>query len=222
MKIPSFLLLTGLALGSLASTAQAQFTGNYALTPPSGQDFTGNTTAGFWNFSISPIAGGGGSGSLDTTLQPNSFTMQAVASGTSNSTISSLAYVSVPEAGTITFDYNFTDNFQGTGGTANFTYDQNEVPIVISSNSTGSGSWEVQPGDSLSFNTFASGGEVGGFFPQQTQSVVTISNFSFTNATVPEPAEFALGAGLLAIGVAQWRRRKSPGASLSRRTTAQS
>jgi len=207
MKIPSYLLLTGLALGSLASSAHAQFTGNYALTPPSGQDFTANTTAGFWDFSISPVSGGGGSGSFDTTLAPNSFTMQAVAAGTANSTISSVAYGSVPAAGVITFDYNFTENFLGSGGTANFTYDRNGTPTVISGNSTGSGVWDVAPGDSLSFNTFASGGEIGGFFPEQTQSVVTLSNFSFTGATVPEPAEFALGAGLAALGLALGRRR---------------
>jgi len=207
MKTSVAALLALTLFAALAPDARADFSGDYALTPPPGGLSTANnTSAGAWLFTLHQ--GGAANGSLDTTNAPASFNIQAVAIGTFNSITSTLAYANVPEAGTITFDYDFTNVQLGTGGSANFTYTQNSTPIVFSGNATGSGSWTVSQGDDIGFSVFAQGGTAVGLgFPEQTQSVVTISNFAFAPTPVPEPSEFALGAGVLALGVALARRR---------------
>jgi hypothetical protein len=205
--------LAGLTLLLLAPLAHAQFVGNYTLTPPSGAVYTSNVTLGAWDFA-NVTSGSGGSASLDSSGAPNSFVLtssQFGMGGTNNANLTLAA--SVPLAGTINFDYSLVVT-SGLGASGIFSYQKDLVSSSFGATTTGTASWNVVPGDTLGFYVNSIGGSSMSmgfmntpiFTPTQGSAQVTISNFSFTPA-IPEPADFGTGAGLLALGVALWRRR---------------
>lgn len=212
--------LAGLTLLLLAPLARAQFVGNYTLTPPSGATYTSNVTLGAWDFA-NVTSGTGGSGTLDSTGAPNSFVLTSSQFGMSGVNAANLTLAaSVPLAGTINFNYSLVVN-AGFGASGVFSYQKDLVSSSFSTTTSGTASWNVVPGDTLGFYVNSIGGSsIGTGFtpdsiintpifntPTQGSAAVTISNFSFTPA-IPEPADFAVGAGLAALGVALCRRRK--------------
>ncbi len=228
-------VLALLGLGcALAPLAQAQFTGNYSLTPPTAQNVTTANTLGLWSFTLV----GTGNGYIDTTSAPSSFVLSSSASGTGLGLNASLTLASVPQAGTISFNYNFSASTFGSTppSIAQFTYGQNLNTNTLVTSSSNTVTWNVLAGDTIFFTAYAVGGEdmmaggaggiggIGGIggppmggagaggtvTPTTGTATVSVSNFTFTPAAIPEPADFALGGGLLALGAGAMRRRKTP------------
>jgi hypothetical protein len=204
-----FFFLVLFLLGSLTPVTRAQFIGDYALTPPAGSVITSNSTAGNWNFSL--VTTGSATGSLDTSLAPDSFTLQSTATGSGNSITDTLNFLSVSQAGTISFNYNSALNAGGIAFGTDFSYSNSRNGLLDLASTADSFMSSVLPGDTLSFSTTATGGVLfglGGPTSTQAEALVTISNFSFTPASVPEPANYAVASGIVTLLIAIFRRRQ--------------
>jgi hypothetical protein len=228
MKILPYLFTAFFIVVGL-STAQAQFVGDFALTPPSANIYSANTTVGNWTYTVMNT---GGNGQISTVSAPANFTLSASGFGAGLGSTSTLEYPSVPVDGTLAFDYIVNLGGSGGGASATVTFGHSaDTPITLTSSGSGSVSWNILAGESIEFSAFAMGGMTisaggaggvggvggvggppggpgagGGVTPVLGSASASISNFSFIPASVPEPSDFALGGGLLAIGAACWRR----------------
>jgi hypothetical protein len=187
--------LTAASLG-MATTASADFSAPYQLTPPAPGNYaipTSNTTFGAWT-GVSTITN---FASANTSSAPSSLSLSL-----SNATVGSgneqLNFTtSIQGSGPLSFNWSFTTN--GLAPTQ-FGYTVNGIfTSLASANSNGLANISVNAGDIFGFRLFANyNGSAG----------VTISNFA---APVPEPSIAALIVtgviGLMALRELRRRRR---------------
>jgi len=201
-----------IALVLTIQTASAQFTGNFALTPPSAGSYSANTSLGSWTFTNTST---GGSASVDTTNTPGSLQLTSSGFGLGLTGTSNFAYGNFLQSGNLSIDYNYTASNGGGGASTSFAFEHNNI-IVQNFISSASGTFllNVTAGDSMSFVTAGSGGmfmitfPFPMFFPTSGSSSVALSNLSFTPSSVPEPADAGLLLGAAALGWVAYRRRQ--------------
>jgi len=178
------LLATALALP--AATASAQFAGPYA---------PGSAT-------ISTSHGG----SIDTSGAPASITLKGGSDNSFQASDQTYAFT-LPQSGTLSFDWNYLQNdccgasYDPFGYTVNGVFDQ--LTAGSADSQTGTVSLSLNAGDIFAFDQ-RSVDSVSGF------ATTTISNFSGPMGAVPEPATWAMMLlGFAGIGVTM--RRRNPG-----------
>lgn len=182
--------VTAASIG-IASTATADFSGNYTLNPPVNANYSGANaigTFGNWTSSLTyvPQAGTVTASDSVTTNAPTTLALQLAVGRQADPTDTFNFFTTVQGAGSLSFNWNFTDNGVASGAIA-FGYTKNGTFTQLTSGISQSGSTNisVNAGDTFGFRVVAN---------YAGAASVTISNFS---APVPEPAV----AGLILTGV---------------------
>jgi MYXO-CTERM domain-containing protein len=185
----------------LASSANATFSDQFDLgTAASYTNSSGSF--GNWTYSITTNSG---SGYVSTQSAPDTLTMNSNSTlqGQGLSTVVTLTCAPVNFDGTISFD---VDSMNGLNVRAN---------SVAVSSSGANFSFNLGSGESFSITLSAMGGtfilDPVTLMPMQmpgSNYTTTISNFSAISS-VPEPSTYALGAGVAALALAGFARRRS-------------
>jgi MYXO-CTERM domain-containing protein len=185
--------LTAASVG-LATTAQADFSSPYQLTPPAAGNHSvsnSNISFGAWT-AVSTLATGA---NANTSSAPSSLLL-----GLSNGTVGAgneqfNFNATVQGSGPLSFNWSFTTN--GLAPTQ-FGYTVNGAfTSLATTNANGLANISVNAGDVFGFRLFAN---------YNGSDSVTISNFS---APVPEPSiAMLVAAGVVALFLLRERRRR--------------
>ena len=195
-----------LAFSFLSSAAllRADFSGDFSVGTPGSyelRDADPAPTFDNWTASLNYSGASGGTGIIDTTGAPGAVTFSATG---------------YPGGGTgsVTFSYTFTTggmlSFNLTGS-ASVSLDGNPLTPVGTSYS-----FAVTPGQLLSFGASATGadsiiipnpsGPPTIIDPHPVTNSGTISDFNLS--AIPEPSTYAFAAGVCALGLTGYRRRR--------------
>lgn len=199
MKKYPLLIIAGL-FAFVSQAAHASFDGDFSIEPATTYS-SGVGTFGNWTYSIVVFTG---VGSIETSVATDSLVLNAYAFGMlmSDQTTVTLTCAPVDFDGTISFTASSLSGLSVTANSVNvassgfdYSFDLSYgQSFTISLSAISVGSFDPvlllpMPGVPVSYST-------------------TISNFSAISA-VPEPSTYALGAGVVVLGIAGAKRRRS-------------
>jgi hypothetical protein len=176
----------------------------YFISAPADIDptigFTGAFEAGNWSVYNGDLAGAALTGDdfSESDFTQSTLTLSTIAGNDDGGRFLANAVYSFPEAGTVSFDYDFNGLDPGFDvGIIVYTFEGVEVERIISDAAavSGSASIEVGPGNSLIFAV-----NEDGFSPSSTDmssSILTITSFSFTPPVNPLDLDFETCWGIV-------------------------
>ncbi|MDF3056237.1 MAG: hypothetical protein K0R17_452 [Rariglobus sp.] len=192
------------------------FTGDFQISGDSTYIYRfgeGGGEFGAWTFDATLTGDGYEEGALWTTNLPDSIILQSHAATTAEGTgtlLFSTEFSMVPNiAGTLSFTATVTQQGNATGGFYYTNWPTTGDPVYSSTHGTGTYTFNiaVEPNGGFAFNVLAR--DLTGDTGDYDFTSVTISDFSFTTAAVPEPSTCAAFAGALALALAFARRHNA-------------
>ncbi|MCF3649356.1 autotransporter-associated beta strand repeat-containing protein [Opitutaceae bacterium LMO-CP1] len=212
--------------GALSGSGNLHKTSNGTLTLSAANTFTGDTTISAGNLNLANSSGSA-TGTGDVTIANGAALTGTGSIGGSLNLAAGATFAPGNSAGLITIDGDFTldsasiINLELGGLDRGTTYDAFDVTGALNLGGTLNVSFinDFTPSESVTFNLFSSSTSIGGTFAAvnlpivsggtwNTTALATSGQLTFTASAVPEPANFAILFGLVALVFTATRRRR--------------